>query len=336
MELNKTTKVNFYEKYPHLKMPLSKMDLLEVMKNDSFDKSRISLCTKLASYEELREYYDYSEKPQLENVSVCSIIGGRRTMEDYYAVENFGDVKFYGVFDGHGGWEIASLVSNEMPKRFSKLKIDYSDANAVTEAIHNVCLELGKEIYELNDLLRTGSTAVFVLHYKQYLYVANIGDSTAVVFDQENKIHLKTVGHKPINEEEEKRIKSTGSNVFFGRVDENLAVSRSFGDNYYNYESDDYPNKQTEYDGFNTTISIKPDIYTLVIPENQKMYLVLGSDGLWDFCDFESKEESEMKFTTLADIVKNDELSVSSKKIVELGKKPCMSSDNVTAIIVHL
>lgn len=76
---------------------------------------------------------------------------------------------------------------------------------------------------------RAGTTAVVLLMTKDKYYVANIGDSRAVLCRSRQAIPLST-DHKPDNPSEHNRIQKAGGFVTEGRVNGTLSLSRSFGD----------------------------------------------------------------------------------------------------------
>lgn len=82
-----------------------------------------------------------------------------------------------------------------------------------------------------------GSTAVAALLVDNHLFVANIGDSEAVLVkvreDGAVEPEPLTTLHKASDPGEKKRIEQLGGHVFFGRVFGALAVSRSFGDSKF-------------------------------------------------------------------------------------------------------
>jgi serine/threonine protein phosphatase PrpC len=63
--------------------------------------------------------------------------------------------------------------------------------------------------------------------------VQQVGDSRALLITRGGMMKLLTQDHKPDNFEEAARIKAAGGGTRFGRVDGELAMSRSFGDFQY-------------------------------------------------------------------------------------------------------
>jgi len=110
-----------------------------------------------------------------------------------------------------------------------------------------------------------GTTAVAVLIIEKKIFVANVGDSRAVLYRKDKAIRM-TVDHKPRSEED--RIRGyeggcvTGDGA--GRVNGVIAVSRALGDFY-----------------MNPFVSQDPFTYTTEITSDDK-FIILACDGVWD------------------------------------------------------
>lgn len=79
---------------------------------------------------------------------------------------------------------------------------------------------------------KSGSTAVCVLISPTHFYIANCGDSRAVLC-RNNEPAVCTMDHKPTVAAEKKRIQDAGGSVMIHRVNGSLAVSRALGDFEY-------------------------------------------------------------------------------------------------------
>lgn len=77
-----------------------------------------------------------------------------------------------------------------------------------------------------------GCTANVCLITPQKLYVANAGDSRSV-FSFKGQAKEMSEDHKPDNELEKNRITKAGGEVWEGRVNGNLNLSRAIGDMEY-------------------------------------------------------------------------------------------------------
>lgn len=79
---------------------------------------------------------------------------------------------------------------------------------------------------------KSGSTAVCSLISPTHFYIANCGDSRAVLC-RKGKAAISTMDHKPTVAAERKRIQDAGGSVMIHRVNGSLAVSRALGDFEY-------------------------------------------------------------------------------------------------------
>jgi len=322
--------VSFEKKYPLLTKPMGIRDISNLLTKE---------LGEYPSSESLEKYEFFGESPVYHADATC-ILGTRPAMEDTCTIsiietDTHDKVEFYGVFDGHGGWQVSELLKHEFHKRFPT-GIDYGNPDIVKETIRKVCWDFGEEIFGYKDCWNCGSTAIFALKYLKHLYVVNIGDSTAVIFDHDSNILLKTKGHKPMDESEKARyVTKWGRLCHKDRVDGILAVSRSFGDNYLNVCCGD------KYCGFEAVISNEPDIYVFEIPKStNQLHMVLGSDGLWDNCDFNSDFEHQIQsgkfsFKNLAHIANTESPKNASRSLVYTALKTDIY-DNITALVVKL
>lgn len=123
------------------------------------------------------------------------------------------------------------------------------------------------------SLERSGSTGVVVLVTPSHIICANAGDSRAIL-SKKNKVLPLSFDHKPTNDGELSRIERDGGFVRDGRVDGDLAVSRSFGD--FGYK----PNPTNVQK--NHRVTVYPDILVYAREPSKDEFLVLACDGIWD------------------------------------------------------
>nr|GLL39928.1 probable protein phosphatase 2C 50 isoform X1 [Ipomoea trifida] len=199
---------------------------------------------------------------------------------------------FYGVYDGHGGCQVANYcrerfhlaLTEELNTRKEDLHIESVGSNwkeqwekALFSCFQKVDDEVGGISRSDNGFESdaavdpiapeaVGSTAVVSIVCPTHIIVANCGDSRAVLCRGKSAMPL-SVDHKPNREDEYSRIEALGGKVINWdghRVSGVLAVSRSIGDRY-----------------------LRP----YVIPEPEMTFtprakedecLILASDGLWD------------------------------------------------------
>ncbi|KAG2637764.1 probable protein phosphatase 2C 64 [Panicum virgatum] len=202
------------------------------------------------------------------------------------------DIVLCGVFDGHGphGHLVARRVRDALPLRLmsavraSKAGLDMPAA-AWRKAFARAYKAMDKDLrsHATLDCFCSGSTAVTVLKLGSDLYMANIGDSRAVLGSRDGAaggmmaVQL-TVDLKPDVPSEAERIKKCRGRVF-ALQDEpevprvwlpfddapGLAMARAFGD----FCLKDYG-----------VISV-PEFFHWSLTEKDQ-FVILASDGVWD------------------------------------------------------
>jgi serine/threonine protein phosphatase PrpC len=220
--------------------------------------------------------------------------GWRISMEDAKLVELAlePDAACFGVYDGHGGKEVAIFVSRHLgeelvknPKyqsgRYDQALIETYlklDTMLMTESgrkeLYRICKDLPDSAPVSADDLESiaGCTAVTALVKGSTLYVANAGDSRCVLAKKGRAIEM-TVDHKPDLPSERDRIYRAGGSVEDGRVMGNLNLSRSIGDLEYKRNHTIPPEDQM--------ITACPEIHTETIDRDTD-FMILACDGIWD------------------------------------------------------
>ncbi|KAJ8750459.1 hypothetical protein K2173_015598 [Erythroxylum novogranatense] len=217
--------------------------------------------------------------PRLLKIPIKLLIGDR-VQDGMNKCLTHQTAHFFGVYDGHGGSQVANYCSErihsvlaEEIESLSNGVIDGKDGcqelwkKAFTNCFLKVDAEVGgKPNTEALAPETVGSTAVVAIICSSHIIVANCGDSRAVLCRGKDPVAL-SVDHKPNREDEYARIEAAGGKVIQWnghRVFGVLAMSRSIGDRY-----------------------LKP----WIIPEPEVMFvprekedecLILASDGLWD------------------------------------------------------
>ncbi|PWZ22515.1 putative protein phosphatase 2C 13 [Zea mays] len=234
-----------------------------------------------------------------------SFRGKRATMEDFYDVKlteiDGQAISLFGVFDGHGGSRAAEYLREHLfenllkhPDFLTDTKLAISISSLQLYCRLPVAIIVGAttclsaklefktgETYQKTDtdfleseasaFRDDGSTASTAILVGDRLYVANVGDSRAVI-SKAGKAMALSEDHKPNRIDERKRIENAGGIVIWAgtwRVGGVLAMSRAFGNRL-----------------------LKP--YVVAEPEIQEEQfsdelecLVLASDGLWDVVENE-------------------------------------------------
>ena len=195
----------------------------------------------------------------------------RPTMEDEHVViDQFaGEILtgYFGVYDGHGGRTTVEGVKEKLHLQIEKhIKQKKSVPEALKESFLSVDAELVEKLKDSKD--NSGSTGCSAVIRKEKgerkLYLANIGDTRAVLC-RNGKAERLTVDHNAgSNTEEVQRIKGMGGFVFSKKVAGVLSVTRAFGD----YSLKDW-------------VPAEPQISETTLKEGDD-YLIVACDGLWD------------------------------------------------------
>lgn len=189
--------------------------------------------------------------------------GGRPTMEDFsFLIENFGDNKNWilgGVFDGHGGPQVAKLAASLLPNIFlKKIKCGESVSKAFSKTY--------KEISEPDEFTFVGSTALSFFIKGKTIYVANAGDSRMIMITKKG-IRQLTNTHNFKNVSEKERVLSSGGQFDGGYLIKEasaLAPTRSLGDHYFR----------------DVGLIAEPEITTAKITGGVEF--IAATDGLWN------------------------------------------------------
>lgn len=177
--------------------------------------------------------------------------------------------------------------------------------------------------------LAAGCTAVVALKHRNELYVANAGDSRAILCRENGEAYALSFDHKPADKIESDRIvKAKGFVNHVGRVNGNLNLSRAIGDLKYK--------QNNELSRAEQIISGDPDISITELYPTDK-FIVIACDGIWDcfsnqamvdFVDERFKEGKSLK-EIVSDIF-NASVSVDPRTTQGIG------GDNMTCMIIDL
>jgi len=220
---------------------------------------------------------------------VTSMQGWRSNMEDSHTAlakleGNLKEWSFFGVFDGHAGPGVSEHCSEYLlnsimqEEQFKSLSVEPTTENVATikEAIRNGFLRLDDVMRTMPKVVsgddKSGTTAVCSLISPKHIYVANCGDSRAVLH-RKSGIGFSTEDHKPINPCEKERIQNAGGSVLVQRINGSLAVSRALGD--FEYKN------VVGMGQCEQLVSPEPELY-VEQRTGEDEFLVLACDGVWD------------------------------------------------------
>lgn len=190
------------------------------------------------------------------------------------------------------------------------------------EALRNSFLNTDAEFSSDCSAAMVGSTAVVALVGRKKIWVANCGDSRAILC-RSGKAYQLTDDHKPEREDEAERVEKAGGQVLYWnghRVMGVLAMSRAIGDH-----------------GLRPYVIPEPEI-TVVCRHDDDEFMLLASDGLWDVMSNQEATNLALRCLKRArekgasrKAAARIAASVLTKAAVDRGSK-----DNVTAIIIDL
>ncbi|XP_015120316.1 protein phosphatase 1B isoform X2 [Diachasma alloeum] len=219
---------------------------------------------------------------------VASMQGWRMEMEDAHRAitgleGGLSDWSYFAVFDGHAGALVSAHSAEHLLE--SIMQTEEFKAEDVIKGIHSGFLRLDHEMRDLPQINveKSGSTAVCAFISPKHIYIANCGDSRAVLCSSGNPV-FATRDHKPVLPAEKERIQAAGGSVMVQRVNGSLAVSRALGDYEYKNVEGRGPCEQL--------VSPEPEIFVRDRDAQHDEFLVLACDGIWDvmtnedLCDF--------------------------------------------------
>ncbi|PRP83558.1 protein phosphatase 2C-like protein [Planoprotostelium fungivorum] len=190
------------------------------------------------------------------------------------------DYAFFGVYDGHGGQQCANYVAEHLHNNVVGHPLFEQDTEmALRQAFDSTEVDYQTFCKEKKISDQIGSTACVGLIVKGILWVANVGDSAAILCQRGNSVKL-TTQHTPKVDSEKSRIEKVGGIITnTSRLRHpvwhpvSLAVSRSFGDFIFKHE------KYTS--GKASGLIAEPDIVSMPLTTDD-FFLLMASDGFWD------------------------------------------------------
>ncbi|CAN7986060.1 unnamed protein product [Ixodes hexagonus] len=247
-------------------------------------------------------------------------------------------LSYYGVFDGHNGCRAsrhaAQYLHRHLAARFPKGDTEHVEKEikrSIMESFKKTDEDFLKRAGSYKPSWKDGTTAVTVVAINNTLYIANLGDSKAILcrYSAATQKHISvplSKDHTPTEYAERMRIQKAGGHVRDGRVLGVLEVSRSIGDGQYK----------------RCGVSCLPDVMRCQLTDADR-FLVLACDGLWKVFT------SDQVTATVLSVLEDDSLVAEGdeKKLLELRYEAAcnklvneavrkLSGDNVTVVIVHI
>ena len=242
---------------------------------------------------------------QLFSCGHSNTVGCRDRMEDATAIigEFAGSgTQYFGVFDGHGGPEVALYCANNIHRVIAQM---LKENGNVEEVITNAFAEVNKKVSP--QYRSTGCTAAIVIVMQNDVcYAANCGDSRIVLIENGKATRI-SVDDKATDPEEKKLVIGRGGHVFQNRVEGMLAVTRAIGDG-----------------ALAPSISCEPHIKKFKRKDGTR--LIIACDGVWDV----------MQDQEAADLIKEKANAAEAARILKEEAFNRGTNDNITCIVVSL
>jgi protein phosphatase 2C family protein 2/3 len=126
--------------------------------------------------------------------------------------------------------------------------------------------------YDGGDVaVQAGCTCCVALITKTEVYVANAGDTRAVIASK-GKAKDLSIDHKPDLPSEKRRVQRAGGFVEEGRVNGIIAISRAIGDWEY---------KNPQFKPEDNMVSAVPEIMVEPLRPDHD-FMIIACDGIWD------------------------------------------------------
>ncbi|XP_027116146.1 probable protein phosphatase 2C 35 [Coffea eugenioides] len=258
------------------------------------------------------------------------------------------NVHFFGVFDGHGqfGTQCSKFVKDRLVEILSN---DPTLLDDPVKAYNSAFLATNEELHisDIDDSM-SGTTAITVLVVGDMLYVANVGDSRAVLaVKEENKLVAEDLSYDqtPFRKDECERVKLCGARVLSVDQVEGLKDPgiQTWGDE--ETEGGDPPRLWVQngmYPGTAFTRSVGDStaekIGVVAVPEVSAVHLtsshpffVVASDGVFEFLSSQTVVDMVTRYTD-----PQDACSAIIGEAYKLWLEHENRTDDITIIIVHI
>ena len=357
------------KKDPEPKTSILTLDLLS-KKYDQYDLPKFSNKQigpmKSYSYNTYQGLYkDYNE----DKVSVSSLLKKPTSSK----LKTWPKISYFAIFDGHGGDECSEFLKENYDKYLIENKnFPYDIKLSMIETFQKIeedFFKLKCKEDSLEDSDKSGSCALVTIIHDNKIYIANIGDSRAIMsVNGGTKVKQLTVDHKPDNIKEFERALKTGSKIYLDDSDDpfrdestlefikdkielekmkeiknnntddekifrvypsDLAVMRTIGD---------IKAKKKEFGGIPGTIINTPDIFVFDISSNDD-FIVMGCDGIYD--DLSNEEIVNAAWLAFKNRGKEKnydihELSMEACDLIIKYGLEKQTTDNLSCIIIGL
>ncbi|OAY40605.1 probable protein phosphatase 2C 68 [Manihot esculenta] len=296
-----------------------------------------------------------------------AVVQANEIIEDHSQVEIGRDATFVGVYDGHGGPEASRFICDHLFKNLMRLSRERGTMSeeilrSAFSATEDGFLTLVRRTCGIKPLIAAvGSCCLVGVIWRGTLYVANLGDSRAVIgcLGRSNKIVAEqlTKDHNACLEEVRQELKSLhpdDSHIVVmkngvWRIKGIIQVSRSIGDAYLKrpeFSLDpSFPRFHLPDPIRRPVLTSDPSICSRVLRADDK-FLIFASDGLWEHLT--NKEAVEIVYnypragiakrlvkTALKEAAKKREIMYDDLKKIDKGSRR-LFHDDITVIVIFI
>ena len=308
-------------------------------------------------------FKDYNE----DRVSVCSLIKKPSSSK----MKTWPKISYFAIFDGHGGEECSEFLKNNyMNYLIENANFPFDIKLSMIESFQKIEDDFFKLKCKdnLEDSDKSGSCALVSVIFDNKIYIANIGDSRAIMsIGGGTKVRQLTADQKPDNIKEFERALKNGSKIYLDDNDDpdrdeskiefikdkaELEKMKEIKENskeekiFRVYPSDlavmrtvgDIKAKKKEFGGIPGTIINVPEVYIFDINSSDD-FIVMGCDGIFD-------DLSNQEIVNAAWTVFKHRATEKNYDIHELTQEACdlvikfglekQTTDNLSCIIIGL
>ena len=308
-------------------------------------------------------FKDYNE----DRVSVCSLVKKPSSSK----MKTWPKISYFAIFDGHGGEECSEFLKNNyMNYLVENANFPFDIKLSMIESFQKIEDDFFKLKCKdnLEDSDKSGSCALVSVIFDNKIYIANIGDSRAIMsIGGGTKVRQLTADQKPDNIKEFERALKNGSKIYLDDNDDpdrdeskiefikdkaELEKMKEIKENskeekiFRVYPSDlavmrtvgDIKAKKKEFGGIPGTIINIPEVYIFDINSSDD-FIVMGCDGIFD-------DLSNQEIVNAAWTVFKHRATEKNYDIHELTQEACdlvikfglekQTTDNLSCIIIGL
>eukprot|EP00308_Calcidiscus_leptoporus_P000358 CAMPEP_0119357956 /NCGR_PEP_ID=MMETSP1334-20130426/6257_1 /TAXON_ID=127549 /ORGANISM="Calcidiscus leptoporus, Strain RCC1130" /LENGTH=1049 /DNA_ID=CAMNT_0007372323 /DNA_START=84 /DNA_END=3233 /DNA_ORIENTATION=+ len=245
----------------------------------------------------------------------------KNNQDSFKVIPNFNDdpnAIFFGVFDGHGSdgdacsYFVRDNIERHLKTTIAKYPEDFE--RAYKEAFVNVNIQMHDQAF---DDTMSGTTAITCYFNGTEVFVANIGDSRAVIGEKKGKrviAYSLSIDQTPYRQDERERVKAAGAVIMScdqleGIVEYHENWNVALGDELDNggdpprvwAPGKSFPGcafTRSIGDSVAETIGVfaEPELLCKEVTEDDK-FIVVASDGVWEFLTNQTVAEMICKFT---------------------------------------